>query len=121
MPYIYLVSLQSALMEKQQQQLDNLGTWLAAMEVKIPERSQIGTDLGSIQEQITQHKVLVYPEKAVLTEDTKLSTIRSRLEAQPVYSRVKFEAVPVSSKKKFKTLIMCSMEKLEALPMSIFT
>ena len=44
-------------MELQQQQLDDLATWLTQMEDRIHKQEPVGADLESIKRQVEDHKV----------------------------------------------------------------
>ncbi|KAL3882693.1 hypothetical protein ACJMK2_029006, partial [Sinanodonta woodiana] len=50
--------LQQVLMTLQQQQLDELASWLAKMEERIANQGPIGTDLQTIKAQVDEHKKL---------------------------------------------------------------
>ena len=45
-------------MSLQQRQLDDLATWLTAMEERISGQRRLGSDLAEIRQQIDDHKVL---------------------------------------------------------------
>ncbi|KAL8624968.1 hypothetical protein ACOMHN_039855 [Nucella lapillus] len=50
--------LQQVLMELQQQQLEELGSWLTWMEERISNQEPVGTDLEAIKKQVDDHKVI---------------------------------------------------------------
>ncbi|KAK6187729.1 hypothetical protein SNE40_005688 [Patella caerulea] len=50
--------LQKLLMKKQQEQLDELSTWLTSMEHQLKQQQTIGSDLSSIKIQVKKHKKL---------------------------------------------------------------
>lgn len=57
--YYFCCRLQQALMELQQQQLDELAAWLTQMEDRINTQEAMGCDLDSIKKQVEEHKVKI--------------------------------------------------------------
>ncbi|GFR63479.1 dystrophin [Elysia marginata] len=66
--------LQTVLMELQQGQLDELGSWLTTMEQRIEKQQNIGADLDAIKAQVEEHKAI---QKSLEEQQKKVDSLQN--------------------------------------------